>query len=948
MTAYYCVWVATEAWRVRRGVSGGEADVALGAALQRVCSLPSEVQDDMGVLHTEENPIAPVMIEGSRPQYMRWCPYTLTVDQDPATDYEFVRDFAPQSSEPSDILLISVDADYVDRTDAGSLGQAVYALLNNPRTQSGVANNTTVLRGASFPADEDCYLIFHRGVARSPRWLSASEEAEIRQARLPRKPMTSPLATGRLQPTAIRLTGQRIAEGDAAIAFDSGRMAVLFGRNGAGKTVVLTAIERMLQEPFAKPGTVAEEQHSLAPSLILRAHDQLSAPRQFALVLAHLAFQPLSDLPARLRATPDLPIRAWDDLKPFDPSTGATSVADLLGQPLALLQETLTAMLTDLLSHIAQDVEPLARYVATSPCVIVETGGRVVLATDPSTADTSVREAARRFVRGDFQSGMSGEIHRVYLVAEAILSKGVAAPLPTLGVQLAQWAKGVMVHRESGWLDAGEELERHLRHDLPIPVAFAPGRQGPVDLNSVAEQAVIDVISALVGASDGKQHVFASWGELSKRVLDLFREEVIRLLPRFIRDSGHLTLEITPSTLWHRQRVEGAFAMSQTEVTTLDGLPSGYAVWSLAAMTFARERLLRATWSGSGMLGDFDAGPDDKFVQFGKVNMRRHAAFTGANPATVSVNVRENRLLYFLDEPEVHLHLTAQQDVVETIGLLVRDSAGVLVATHALPFIDAPPGSATVHTLVNLGGRTSMSHGSGLRSLISRADELGIAPSALAQIYRGVLLVEGINDVEVVARYGGVDLDGERVLVIPIQGHFGIVNLAEAEFLHALGIPLYVLLDHVRRDDLIRALETGNTSGINSSEEVNLVKLHHALKATRLEVRTLPFPGVDIITAIPDNDMDMLLRACGGKPFSGWKHIHQVADAAWRENGTKFKQVFRAETGIKVDRLLKNLRDNDYCGYSPQLHRILLAMLADLTSSHDRSNVGITVLRCAD
>ncbi|MEV0367349.1 hypothetical protein [Nocardia fusca] len=234
------------------------------------------MRDDTGVLHHPDGkPIVPIMVEGSRPQYMRWRPYTLTLDPDPDVDFEFARDFAPKASQPSDILLISVDADVVERTDAGSLGEAVYALLNNPYTQSENAENTTVLRGASFPADQDCYLIFHRGVARDPSRLPASEEAEIRQARSPWKPVKASPESGRLQPIAIRFTGPSIAESDATIALGRSRAAVLFGRNGAGKSVLLTAVERMLQKPFSQDSIVAGEQHLPAATVILRAPDQL-------------------------------------------------------------------------------------------------------------------------------------------------------------------------------------------------------------------------------------------------------------------------------------------------------------------------------------------------------------------------------------------------------------------------------------------------------------------------------------------------------------------------------------------------------------------------------------------------------------------------------------------------------------------------------------------------
>lgn len=50
----------------------------------------------------------------------------------------------------------------------------------------------------------------------------------------------------------------------------------------------------------------------------------------------------------------------------------------------------------------------------------------------------------------------------------------------------------------------------------------------------------------------------------------------------------------------------------------------------------------------------------------------------------------ERRSIYVLDEPERHLHPSAQVDIARWLAERVHDGAQALIATHALPFLDIP------------------------------------------------------------------------------------------------------------------------------------------------------------------------------------------------------------------------------------------------------------------
>jgi hypothetical protein len=52
--------------------------------------------------------------------------------------------------------------------------------------------------------------------------------------------------------------------------------------------------------------------------------------------------------------------------------------------------------------------------------------------------------------------------------------------------------------------------------------------------------------------------------------------------------------------------------------------------------------------------------------------------------------IPERRSIYVLDEPERHLHPSAQTEIAAWLAERVRDGAHVLMATHAIPFLNIP------------------------------------------------------------------------------------------------------------------------------------------------------------------------------------------------------------------------------------------------------------------
>ena len=215
----------------------------------------------------------------------------------------------------------------------------------------------------------------------------------------------------------------------------------------------------------------------------------------------------------------------------------------------------------------------------------------------------------------------------------------------------------------------------------------------------------------------------------------------------------------------------------------------------------------------------------------------------------------------------------------------------------------------------------------GLRNLTEHAEALGLTPSALALACRGVLAVEGPSDVEVIQRYGGIDLDRERIIIVPLHGMHEAASIAELEFLHALQIPVHLLLDHTRTDT-IRKLVAGEPVSRRNKEEAEVGRLHQALMRGGLRVNYLPFPPVDIIRAVPEPEIAWALQELGKPAFIGWDALDTYTEAEFRDHGRRYKDAFRAATGAAVDSVMGCLIAHDRHGPpSPELHRILSRML---------------------
>ncbi len=263
--------------------------------------------------------------------------------------------------------------------------------------------------------------------------------------------------------------------------------------------------------------------------------------------------------------------------------------------------------------------------------------------------------------------------------------------------------------------------------------------------------------------------------------------------------------------------------------------------------------------------------------------------------------------LYIFDEPELHLHPSAQVDAARFVADLVKSGGHVILATHSPAFLNEPILGARTIVVHRTDGltRTTEIEGGRLDRIERLADSMGLTRADIIQLTRGVLLVEGHHDRCVIEGFFGRELAEAHVRVLSLRGAHQVRGLADADLLLGLGIPLCLMLDKTRgeivgvwnqnarqTDAARRQLESVYGS---SREERELVELLGWLvKNPRWEqftIQAVPFPHPDIAWAIPEAAVNLLAPG-----FEGWAQVNAELQRRGRCNP---KDVCR-ELGFEV------------------------------------------------
>jgi hypothetical protein len=936
MAINHFVWVDDEKWLARAAHDREGAVVLLGTVVRDLLApAPHEARDDVGAFaYDEESPAAEISYE---PKVFVWNGPGLRQESTRTEDdVRAALGMDPPTPGPSSpCTIVSIEGDFADRVDPEVLGAGIFRLLDDD-DRSVELGSTWLRRQIRVDRLEQCVLVWYRGALRDPTSLSPDERHEVISSRRPRARRSEPEKTER-----PNLAGFLFSASQSERFFVPAGPATttcLFGRNGAGKTLVLDGMTAALAALAGVPVETTKEDPP-QPRVVLSWASQDSSPRLFRALLAGIGWSPMSPLSAEAITTLNARLPAWRGEAARPPNADGLDVNSLAETPLDVLQSHLIDSILETSAWgDSNDVRTLASALLQSPTIAVTSDWHVSFGTHPSESRHLVDPAQSLLERLRHKAGgVTRTDFALYKVAEAAVSGG--APAFAFEYQVCP-PKDFGFDPGSGWYEVGFEVQSELRRSVPLPVLFAGSIES---IDQQVEMLLLEALDAIEQRPASTAHPFADSTVLAALVGEV-NERVARIVPEFVRAGGHIEVSVRPQSEWHAARVEVAFADPHARAVPLERAPAGVRSWGIAAIRFAIAQAQTGTWSAQTPTGRLaiDSGSKETDSTGRGLSLPRRVMFEHAEPSSVTVSDQAPiPLLYILDEPEAHLHLTAQTDAALAAKRLAAEGQGAIVATHSLAFINPVSGLDHVVTLSSAEENGVSAHSSSsLSSLRARADEVGIPPAALAQACRGVLVVEGKDDIEVIKRFGGVDLDEYFVVMVALTGYYGVASIPELEFLFTLDIPIAVLLDHVRRS-VLNELLAGTRRGDATGEERALVALDQSLRAHRLGAFALPFPKVDIVCAVPDDDMEWAVEQLGGL-FAGWPDVEARADADYQSSGIRFKESFKQQCGVTVTTVLKKLVEGDRRGDSAVLRNPLSNLLDALDSPR---SPGLDVLK---
>jgi hypothetical protein len=243
-----------------------------------------------------------------------------------------------------------------------------------------------------------------------------------------------------------------------------------------------------------------------------------------------------------------------------------------------------------------------------------------------------------------------------------------------------------------------------------------------------------------------------------------------------------------------------------------------------------------------------------------------------------------------IDEPEQHLHPSAQESIAAWCAEQARDHAAVVVATHSPAFWRLPSHRARVVELVHRSGKTEARSRSFITSTddpVSTArrisDDLGMGSQSLFGLIRGVLLVEGEWDRRVLLHFYASDVEAAGALVLPVGGIRHAVAVATVNLVAALERPIVVLFD---------AVQNSRLDDPQTPEERTAAEIRNRLSGVHVVTCDIP----DVICALPDA---AVRRAIPDAAFPGWKTLIAQFGAIGKEHGFKNWALRKMPDGLR-------------------------------------------------
>jgi hypothetical protein len=356
---------------------------------------------------------------------------------------------------------------------------------------------------------------------------------------------------------------------------------------------------------------------------------------------------------------------------------------------------------------------------------------------------------------------------------------------------------------------------------------------------------VLLTLSQLAGLW-GPSREMSSWfseepGERRQTLACLYLVETIanELAPDFIAEAGRITL--LPPQHPGTNVVGLGVVGDDGSFTGVHQLASGIARWVVLLVDFSAS-LAREQWVSADTLRYRPDDFDDE-VKFARSLANRVAQAPRRQLASLQ--------LLLADEPELHLHPAAQEDIARWAVSLSKTSA-VLVATHSPAFLRLSPIEASLVRVSRNPSRstvTSPLDGGFLQRIEALADDIGLGQDRILQLLRGLLVVEGEADAAVVRTFARSIVNRYRLAVVPIGGHSRAKSLAEGDLALAIGLPIAVMFDETSAADLVRLQEDRKAK---VPAEVKSLGRVLSLREKGLHCRPIFFEAPDIIAGLPE------------------------------------------------------------------------------------------------
>jgi hypothetical protein len=243
-----------------------------------------------------------------------------------------------------------------------------------------------------------------------------------------------------------------------------------------------------------------------------------------------------------------------------------------------------------------------------------------------------------------------------------------------------------------------------------------------------------------------------------------------------------------------------------------------------------------------------------------------------------------------LDEPEAHLHPSAQRRIAEALTGLKSRGQNIVLASHSPHFLDLP-GWSLVHAQRTSEGVTfSRLQLGDLHARRALAGQMGLTRGELLTRVNLLLVVEGQHDQRLLEAFFADDLEEGGVAILSMHGTNNLLATAQMSFVERfMDVPMAVLLDHTDVERLERGLPDSDLSG----EERALRALDRACRRRGATMLSFGLQRPDILAYLHEKAIRTQYP-----DFAGWKIV--LTQFRSRRVRPSFKPWLRDEFGVDL------------------------------------------------